>query len=365
MDIFEKIGIKPYINAHDTYTVYGGSRMAENTLDAMRDIARHFVDFDELQKKVGEKIAEMTHNEAAYVTNGSAGAIQLAAAICMVKGNPFHFMRLPYCDDINKRIIVMRPQHNAYDKAIEEAGGEIVFIGDADETLEFELEGELKKGAACVFFFAPSQFERASMSLDRVIALSHRHNTPVIVDAAAQIPPKENLWYYTGVMGADMAIFSGGKTLCGPQDSGLIVGRRKYIDDCLKFGAPNHGVCRSSKTSRESIVGLYIALENYMNMDAQKEDERLKALNRMMADIIEKTGCVKTYTVDKGPVGQTYQRLFMDITNGKNAKDAEKYMREKGIYIGRQGEETLYISPLNLTNDEAIIVANTLCSWLR
>lgn len=365
MDIFEKIGIKPYINAHDTYTVYGGSRMAENTLDAMKDISRHFVDFDELQEKVGAKIAEMTHNEAAYVTNGSAGAIQLAAAVCMCRGDAFHFMRLPVTEDVNNRIIVMRAQHNAYDKAIEEAGGRIVFIGDADETLEFELEGELKKGASCVFFFAPSQFERASMPLERVIALSHRYNTPVVVDAAAQLPPKENLWYYTNVCGADMAIFSGGKTLCGPQDTGLILGKKKYISDCLKFGAPNHGVCRSSKTSRESIVGLYIALENYMNMDADREDERLKGLNRMMADIIDKAGAVKLYTVEKGPVGQTYQRLFMDITNGKSAKDAEKHMREKGIYIGRQGESTLYISPLNLTEDEAITVAETLCDWLR
>lgn len=365
MDIFEKIGIRPYINAHDTYTVYGGSRMAENTLDAMKEIAKHFVDFDELQEKVGRKIAEMTHNEAAYVTNGSAGAIQLAAAVCMCKGNAFHFMRLPGCSDINKRIIVMRGQHNAYDKAIEEAGGEIVFIGDADETLEVELEGELIKGAAAVFFFAPILFERASMPLERVIALSHMHNIPVIVDAAAQIPPKENLWKYTRELGADMAIFSGGKTLSGPQDSGLIVGKEKYIRDCLRFGAPNHGICRSSKTSRESVAGLYIALENYMNMDEEAEGDRIIKTNRIMAEIIEKAGNARLYTVNQGPVGQTYQRLFIELMNGKKADDAVGYLKDRGIYIGKQGKDTIYVSALNLTQDEAVTVANALCGWLK
>lgn len=365
MNIFEKIGVKPYINAHDTYTVYGGSRMAENTIQAMKEISKHFVDFDELQEKVGKKIAEMTHNEAAYVTNGSAGAIQLAAAVCMVKGDAFHFMRLPNCGDINRRIIVMRGQHNAYDKAIEEAGGEIVFIGDADETLEVELEGELRKGACAVFFFAPVLFERASMPLERVIAISHRFGVPVVVDAAAQIPPKENLWKYTRDMGADMAIFSGGKTLSGPQDSGLIVGREKYIKDCLLFGAPNHGVCRSSKTSRESVVGLYVALENYMNMDEEAEGRRIIETNRMMAEIIEKAGSVRLYTVNHGPVGQTYQRLFIELLNGKRADDAVKYMRDKGIYIGKQGKDTIYVSALNLHEDEAVTVANTLCGWLQ
>lgn len=365
MNIFDKIGIKPYINAHDTYTVYGGSRMAENTLEAMKEISKHFVDFDELQEKVGRKIAEMTHNEAAYVTNGSAGAIQLAAAVCMCKGDAFHFMRLPACPDIDKRIIVMRGQHNAYDKAIEEAGGEIVFIGDADETLEVELEGELRKGAAAVFFFAPILFERASMPLERVIALSHRHNVPVVVDAAAQIPPKENLWKYTRDMGADMAIFSGGKTLSGPQDSGLIVGREKYIRDCLRFGAPSHGICRSSKTSRESVAGLYTAIENYMNMDEEAEGRRIIETNRLMADIIGKAGNVRLYTVNQGPVGQTYQRLFIELKDGRKADDAVRYMHDKGIYIGKQSKDTIYLSALNLERDEAAIVADTLCGWLQ
>ena len=91
MDFFEEHGLTPYINAHDTYTVYGGSRMAENTLEAMRQVSRHFVDMEQLQKRLGEELAQLTKNEGAYITNGAAGALQLAASVCMVRGSMYHY----------------------------------------------------------------------------------------------------------------------------------------------------------------------------------------------------------------------------------------------------------------------------------
>ncbi len=121
MDIFEESGIRPYINAHDTYTVYGGSRMPLEVLEAMRLISAHFVDFDELRRKTGEKIASLTRNEAAYVTNGASGAIMLATAVCLARGDAYRYMRLPETDSRNE-VIVLCCQHNAYDKAIAAAG---------------------------------------------------------------------------------------------------------------------------------------------------------------------------------------------------------------------------------------------------
>lgn len=365
MNIFEKLGIRKYINAHDTYTIYGGSRMAPNTLEAMCAIAGHFVDFGELQQAVGERIAQLTHNEAAFVTNGSAGAIQLAAAVCMCKGDAYRYMRLPECDaDMHRDCVVMRCQHNAYDKAIEGAGARILEIGDADETLECELEGVLRRGVAAVFYFASTLYARASMPLDTVINLAHRYGTPVIVDAAAQLPPKENLWKYTQ-MGADLVIFSGGKTLCGPQDSGLMLGRKELIADCHRFGAPAHGICRSSKTSREAVVGLLTALENYLSLDDEQEYARLSALNARIADQLADCAHCSTRIVPYGPVGQTYPRLFIDLAAHLSAPTLEQQMRAEAIFIGRQGESTLYVSPLNLTDAEADTVAATLLRLIR
>lgn len=359
MDFYDKLGVVKYINAHDTYTVYGGSRMAQNTLQAMCEAAASFVDFEAFQRAVGDRIAALTHNEGAFVTNGSAGAVQLAAAVCMCKDDPYLYMKLPDTQDVCDHFIVMRSQHNAYDKAIEGAGGKPVFIGDADETLPFELEGELKKGAAAVFYFPSILYSRGSMQLEDVIAMAHRYNVPVVVDAAAQLPPKSNLWHYTR-LGADMVIFSGGKTLCGPQDSGLMLGTREWMDRCHRFGAPAHGICRASKTSREAVAGLLTALENFLALDEEAEYARLLRMDEAMGAALSATGRCSVRIVHQGPVGQTYPRLFIDLADGLRADDIVARMRNEAIYIGHGGEHTIYISPLNLTAQEAETVAAVL-----
>ena len=109
------------------------------------------------------------------------------------------------------------------------------------------------------------------------------------MDAAALLPPVENLWRFTG-MGADLAIFSGGKTLSGPQDSGLILGRADLIRDCQRFGAPTHGICRSSKTSREAIAGLYAAVKRYVEQDQEASAKALHALADSMSDRLKAAG---------------------------------------------------------------------------
>ena len=142
MNIFEELDVRPYINAHDTYTVYGGSRMPREVLEAMRGISEHFVDYDELQRKAGDRIAELTHNEAAYVTNGASGAILLAAAVCLAGGDAYRFSRLP-STDLRNEVVILNCQHNAYDRAVAAAGGKPVMVGDADETTGEELEGAI------------------------------------------------------------------------------------------------------------------------------------------------------------------------------------------------------------------------------
>lgn len=363
MDIFEELGIRPYINAHDTYTIYGGSRMPTEAIEAMRQISTHFVDFDELQKAVGERIAALTHNEAAYVTNGASGAILLATAVCLARGDAYRYSCLPHTDEKNE-VIVLSCQHNAYDKAIAAAGAKTIMVGDADETLEFDLEGAISGNTTAVFYFPNIRYRFASLPLERVIAIAHAKGVPVIVDAAAQLPPVENLWRYTA-MGADLAIFSGGKTLCGPQDSGLILGRADMIEDCRRFGAPAHGICRSSKTSREAVAGLWIALKQYVEMDHAANERRLRAMDE---SIIAKLGAhgLNARIVDHGPVGQTYPRVFIDVPEGVDESKVCERMLRDGIYIGVSHDvKAVYISPLNLTEDEADTVVERLLLYLK
>ena len=358
MDIFEELGIRPYINAHDTYTVYGGSRMSPEVLEAMRRISEHFVDFEELQRKTGEKIAALTRNEAAYVTNGASGAILLATAVCLARGDVYRYMRLPETDSHNE-VIVLNCQHNAYDKAIVTAGAKPVMIGDADETAPEELAGAINENTAAVFYFPNIRYAIASLPLETVIEIAHGKGVPVIVDAAALLPPVENLWRFTG-MGADLAIFSGGKTLCGPQDSGLILGRADLIRDCLRFGAPAHGVCRSSKTSREAVAGLYVAVKQYVEQDHAVNAKALRASADRMAVRLTSAG-LDARIVPYGPVGQAYPRVFVRLDPAVEAADVRRRMLGEGIYIGvNERENEAYVSPLNLTADEAEIVIEKL-----
>lgn len=363
MNIFEELGIRPYINAHDTYTVYGASRMPDAAFEAMRQISEHFVDFDELQAVVGEKIARLTRNEAAYVTNGASGALLLATAVCLARGDEHRFMKLPETDGRNE-VVVLHAQHNAYDKAIPAAGAKVVMVGDADETLEIELDGAINDNTAAVFYFMGIRYQQASLPLARVIEIAHGRGVPVVVDAAAQLPPVDNLWTITG-MGADLAIFSGGKTLCGPQDSGLILGKADLIRDCHRFGAPAHGICRSSKTSRESIAALWVALKEYVETDHEDNVRRLLAIDMDIAAAMEKSG-LSTRIVPYGPVGQTYPRVFVDLPKGIDGTEVSRRMREMGIYVGcDQSTNAVYISPLNLRQDEVEIVKRALldCIW--
>jgi len=364
MSFYENLGLDTYINAHDTYTIYGGSRMSKKTLEAMNQAAASFVDIAQVQQVLGEKIAKMTNNPAAYITNGAAGAITLATAVCMVKGDIYAFSKLPDTTGLANEVIVMRSQRNGYDAAIRTAGATIVEIGDADETLAFELEGAINPKTAAIFYFVSSNFARASMPLEYVLEIAKAKNIPVIVDAAAQLPPVENLWKFTQ-MGAALALFSGGKTLCGPQDSGLMVGRADFIRDCQRFGAPNHGICRGSKTSREAMAGLFSALEQYLALNQADEYARLEKMARDLGVIMQQGGLEATI-VPNGPVGQSYPRIFGKCTAPNHAAQIATKMRAEKIYIGTEPwHNQIYISPLNLTQDEAHYVGNVLQKILK
>ena len=120
--ILNELGVVPYINAHDTITLYGASRMEESTIEAMNQMAECFTDIPALQANLGDRIAKMTHNEAAYIANCAAGALQLCAAVCLARGSDYIYRYLPDTKGNPNEIIVLHSQHNCYDKALEAAG---------------------------------------------------------------------------------------------------------------------------------------------------------------------------------------------------------------------------------------------------
>ncbi len=266
MDIYDELGVKKVINGLATVTVLGGSLMPPEVLAAMAEAAGHFVELDELQAKAGQRIAEWTHNEAAYISCGAAAGIVLSTAACMTGLDADKRARLPETDSMKNEVIVHQAGIVGYAQAIRHAGARMVLIGDERGATAEQLEAAINERTAAIFYFYKEHLMAGQAPLEQGIAIAQRHGIPLIVDAAAQIPPVDNLWRFTQ-MGADLALFSGGKGLCGPQSSGLIVGRKALIETVAFNANPRISIGRPMKVGKEEIVGLMAAVKWYLGLD--------------------------------------------------------------------------------------------------
>jgi L-seryl-tRNA(Ser) seleniumtransferase len=220
-----------------------------------------FVDLVELQRRAGERIAELTGNEACYICSGAAAGNAIAVAACITGPDPAKIARLPHFDGPPAEVIIHRAHRNGYDHAARQTGARLVEIGMAHSTQRWELEAAITPQTACVLYFAGTHYATGALPLSDVVEIAHARNVPVLVDAAAQIPPVAALWQYTRELGADIAIFSGGKGLRGPQSSGLVLGRRAIVDACYPNGSPNQSIGRPMKVGKEETLGILAAIE--------------------------------------------------------------------------------------------------------
>ena len=289
MNIYERLGIRTVINGNATLTRLGGSIMPPEVVAAMADASKHFVDIIELQKRVGEEIAKLTHNEAAYVSCGAAAALTLSTAACITGLDPTKREKLPHLDaSMKSEVIVHRHGRVGYDFAVRQVGVTFVEIGDENGTTPDELEDAITERTAAIFYFANPGSEHLWVPYKEAIVIAKRHGVPLIVDAAAQLPPPENLWRFTQ-MGADLALFSGGKGLCGPQSSGLIVGNKSLIEAIAFNGPPHPFIGRGMKVGKEELVGLLAAVEWYVGQNHEKlqqsYEDQVTYYDEIFADI--------------------------------------------------------------------------------
>lgn len=310
-NVYDELGIRPVINAAATYTKLGGSIMPPEVRAAMTAAADSFIDLFELQEKVGAKIAELTHNEAAFVSSGAAAGIAMTVCACMAGANKDRTFAFPNLDGVERTdVIVFKAQRNGYDYAITQTGAHVL---EADSTLA-SLESLMSDRTACVFWFAGAHFELKDLGLDQVIAAAHARGIPVIVDAAAQVPLISNLWHFTKNLGADAAIFSGGKGLRGPQSSGLVLGKREIIEGCRVHAAPNHSFGRPMKVGKEEFAGILAAVKWSL---AQDETELIAGYEQTVANWIEDLAGISGVRVDRAfpsEAGQPYPRAFVHLS---------------------------------------------------
>ena len=279
MDIYDRLGVEKLINAWGTVTRVGGSLVDPSVMQAMNEASRYFIDFEEYHKKAGDYVAKLIGVEAAYISCGAAAGIAIATAACMVGTDTVGINQLPDTTGFKDEIIILKSHRSRYDQGIRMVGGKLVEVGYADLTLSEQLERAITDKTAMCFYLAESEYIRGSLPLKQLATLMNAHDIPVVVDAAAEIPPRENLTRYLSE-GASLAVFSGGKDIRGPQSSGLVLGKRKLIEACHLNSCPNHSVGRSMKVDKETIAGLVHAVELYMAKDMCADMQR-------MEDIVE------------------------------------------------------------------------------
>jgi L-seryl-tRNA(Ser) seleniumtransferase len=289
VNVYERLGVRTLINARGGQTLIGGSIVAQEVLDAMSEAAPYFVDVSELNQQVGEIIARITGAEAGYVTAGAVDGILLATAGLMTGKDPAKIQQLPDSAGMKNQVIVHRSQRHWYDQAVIAAGAKFVEIGNAWSTAPWELEAAINEKTAGVFFTVSPLHRKGFLSLPEVICIAHNRNVPVYLDAASMLPPASNLQSFVS-MGADLVIFSGGKGLMGPQSTGILCGRKELVEAAALNGSPYPSIGRSSKVSKEEMIGLLTALELYVQRDHVADQARWRRQTEYIARAVSDLG---------------------------------------------------------------------------
>jgi L-seryl-tRNA(Ser) seleniumtransferase len=369
MDVYDDLGVRKYINGYATITSLGGSLMPPEVLAAMAEAARHFVDIDELQKNAGARIASWTRNEAAYVSCGAAAGLVLTTAACITGLDEGRRARLPFTDGMANEVVVHRSGRVGYDFAIRQAGGKLVEIGSDSGAGADELEAAIGPRTVAIFCFWNVTRMKGQVPLERQIEIGRSRGIPVIVDAAAQIPPVENLWRFTQ-MGAEAALFSGGKGLRGPQASGLILGTRKIVEACAFNACPRAFIGRPMKSGKEEIVGLMTAVRRYLDLDQE-------ALSRLYAEqvrhVVESLAGRPHVTARRdfpSEAGQPMPRaeIILDeraLGLGRDELLARLRDGEPAISLAPAGEHGVFFNPQTLEPGEELIVARRIAEELE
>jgi D-glucosaminate-6-phosphate ammonia-lyase len=364
--VYEALGIKPIINAIGTVTFLGGSVMPPEVVAAWAEAARHFVNLAELQDRVGEKIAKLAGVEAAMVTTGASGALLLGTAAVVTRGDPKRIHALPSTAGMPNEVILQKSHHSCYDNQLTNVGVKLIDVETAEDVAKAVNE------RTALMFFMNFQDPAGKIKRKEWVELARKHKVPTLLDAAADTPPVERLSEYF-TMGFDLVAFSGGKALRGPNDTGLLLGRKELIEAAKKNANPNCGtIGRMMKVSKEDMVAIAVAVERFVRGDAKAEwkeyERRIHVIKEAIKDIptIQMEQVVPAIANhvphlqivwDEKRVRTTPEQLTKDLLAG-----------EPPIQIGRvsgTGDKGVLISVLMLQAGEEKIVAGRLGELLK
>jgi L-seryl-tRNA(Ser) seleniumtransferase len=264
-DYFKELGVPTIINACGHYTRFTASLMPREVMQAMDYASTRYVRLNDLQDAVGARIATMLGADSAMVTAGAASAIALGTSACMTGKDPDFIHRIPETSGMKDEVVILKSHRNSYDHEIRANGAKLIEVEDA-AGIERAIG---PKTATLAFFNLREPF--GPVKAEEFAAIAKRRSVPSLIDAAADVPPLENLSRFNK-LGYDLVCISGGKAICGPQSAGLLLGRRELIDAAKLNCSPYSGsIHRGMKVNKEEILGMLVALELFMKRDHDAE----------------------------------------------------------------------------------------------
>ncbi|HYO82351.1 MAG TPA: hypothetical protein VES20_13185 [Bryobacteraceae bacterium] len=260
-DLYRQLGVRPLINAAGTYTTLTGSILVPQAREAMAEASKCFVPLLDLQQAAGNRIAKLLDVPAAMISSGGAGSILLATAACITGKDPEKIRRIPDTAGLKNEVVMPREHRMGFDHACRATGARIVEAGTPEE-----LQRAISRNTAMLFWVNISE-PKGKITAQEFLEAGKRAGVPVFNDAAAELPPAENLTLLVK-RGYDLVGFSGGKALRGPQASGLLVGRSDLIEAAHANNNPHADtIARTAKVGKEEIMGLLAAVEVYVKRD--------------------------------------------------------------------------------------------------
>jgi len=360
---FDSLGLKKVINGRSWVTILGGSRMSKEVQQALVDAADTFIDFQELNKRAGDVVAEYTGAEAGLVVAGASAGLLVQAAACMAGSDPDRILQLPDTEGMKDEILIFENHRFGFEICYRTAGATLKEWGLGEGTLAEQLEAAIdEKTAAVTYVFGP--WMDCDLSLREVVEIAHAKDVPVIVDGAAMLPPAENLTKYISE-GADLVTFSGGKGLRGPQSTGILAGRADLVEAARLNMSPHASVGRGSKVAKEEIAAVLVALKRFVSMDHEAEWAMWRGRSETIIAAAAGVTGLRPVIEDGDPnrQGPTAAFYFEDGWTGPSSKEIQEKLAAGDpniqVGVGNYGDE-LHISPVALEEGEAEIIAAAL-----
>jgi D-glucosaminate-6-phosphate ammonia-lyase len=364
--IYDSLGVKPVINATGTVTVLGGSVMPPEVVAAWVEASKHFVDLIDLQNRVGERVAKLLDVEAATVTTGAAGALLLGTAAAVTRGDRKLIARLPDTTGMRNEVILQKSHHSCYDNQLTDVGVKLI-----DVTTAADVEKAVSERTAMMFFMNIA-VDSGKINREQWVELARKHKVPTLIDAAADVPPVERIAEYAK-LGFDLIAVSGGKAIRGPNDTGLLLGRKDLIEAAKLNANPHCGtIGRMMKVGKEDMAALLAAVERFVRLDPvaeKKEFERRIAVIEAAVKAVPTVECerITPEVANHVPHLQVaWDEKKVKVTPAQVTRQLAE--GSPSIRIGRvsgTGEKGILISVLTLQADEEQTVAARLAEILN